>query len=134
VKFVAPKKGMATNFFRKFLFLRFLDPGSEIRDLGSGMGKKSGSGIGVKHHGSATLAKAGKLTNTISTNFCVFSTQSLHFWACHSSGRKHLVPKYLSGIHVVRGTGTCWPLADDDRFYQPSICKMLSVTLQLWNV
>ncbi len=37
--------------------LLFLDPGSEIRDPGSGMGKNQdpGSGIKDKHPGSATL-------------------------------------------------------------------------------
>jgi hypothetical protein len=34
VKFVAAKKGMATNFFHPSLLFLFLDPGSEIRDPG----------------------------------------------------------------------------------------------------
>jgi hypothetical protein len=47
---------MTTNFFlHPSLLLRFLDPGSGIRDPGSGMGKKSGYGIRDKHPGSATL-------------------------------------------------------------------------------
>ncbi len=48
--FVATKKGMKTIFFHPSLLLRFLDP-----DPGSGVGKKSGSGIRDKHPGSATL-------------------------------------------------------------------------------
>jgi hypothetical protein len=39
VKFVATLKGMATNFFHPSLLLLFLDPGSDIRDPESGMGK-----------------------------------------------------------------------------------------------
>jgi hypothetical protein len=64
------KKVLQLIFFHPSLFLRFLDPGSEIRDPGSeirdpgwiknqdpgsGMDKKSGSGIRDKHPGSATL-------------------------------------------------------------------------------
>jgi hypothetical protein len=48
VKFVATKKGLTTIIFHPFLLLLFLDPGS-------GMGKKSGSGIRNKHPGSATV-------------------------------------------------------------------------------
>jgi hypothetical protein len=40
VKFVATKKGMTKLFFHPSLLLRLLDPGS-------GMGKKSGSGINI---------------------------------------------------------------------------------------
>ncbi len=49
---------MTTNFFHLSLLLLFLDPGSEIRDPGSGMGKNQdpGSGIRDKHPGSATLS------------------------------------------------------------------------------
>jgi hypothetical protein len=48
---------MTTNFFHPSLLLLFLDPGSGIRDPGSGMGKNQnpGSGIWDKHPGSATL-------------------------------------------------------------------------------
>jgi hypothetical protein len=42
VKFVATKKGITTNF----LFL-FWDPGSGIRDPGSGMGKNQDPGSGI---------------------------------------------------------------------------------------
>jgi hypothetical protein len=53
---VGTKKGMTTNIFSPLSYLlRFLDPGSEIQDLGSVMGKKSGSGIRDKHPGAATL-------------------------------------------------------------------------------
>ncbi len=54
VKFVAIKKYMTTNFFHPLLCCGFW-----IRDWdpGSGMGKKSGSGIRDKHPGSATLSK-----------------------------------------------------------------------------
>jgi hypothetical protein len=53
---------MTTNFFSPLSFVAvfgsgFRDPGSEIRDPGSGMGKSQdpGSGIRDKHPGSATL-------------------------------------------------------------------------------
>ena len=56
VKFVTTKKSMITNFFHLSLLLLFLDPGSEIRDPGSGMGKNQAPGSGsAKHPGSATL-------------------------------------------------------------------------------
>ncbi len=42
MKFVAPKKGMTIIFFPYHL-LRLLDPRSEIRVPGSGMGKNPGS-------------------------------------------------------------------------------------------
>jgi hypothetical protein len=44
---MTPKKGLTTNFFHLCLSLLFLDPGSEIRDPGSGMGKNLGSGINI---------------------------------------------------------------------------------------
>ncbi len=44
VKFVATLKGMTTNFFHPSLLLLFLDPESEIRDPGSGMGKNQDPG------------------------------------------------------------------------------------------
>jgi hypothetical protein len=44
VKFMATKKGMATNFFHPSLLLLFLDPRSGIRDPGSGMGKNQDPG------------------------------------------------------------------------------------------
>ena len=47
VKFVATKKGLTTNFFHPSLLLLFLDPGSEIRDPGSGMGKNQDPGSGI---------------------------------------------------------------------------------------
>jgi hypothetical protein len=47
VNFAATKKGMTKNFLHPSLLLRFLDPGSEIRDPGSGMVKKSGSGMNI---------------------------------------------------------------------------------------
>ncbi len=52
---------MTTNFFHPSLLLRFLDPGSEIWDPGSGKGKKSGSRIRDKHLRSEPLCarKAG---------------------------------------------------------------------------
>jgi hypothetical protein len=52
------KKRYDNNFFYPSLLLLFLDPGSEIWDLGSGMGKNQdpGSGIRDKYPGSATLA------------------------------------------------------------------------------
>ncbi len=53
VKFVVTKKGLTTNFFSPLSFVAVF--GSGIRDPGSGMGKKSGSGIRDKHPGSATL-------------------------------------------------------------------------------
>ena len=43
-KFMATKKGMTTNFFHPSLLWRFLDPGSEIQDPGSGMGKNQNPG------------------------------------------------------------------------------------------
>jgi hypothetical protein len=56
VKFVATKQGMTKKIFHPSLLLLILDPGSEIRDPGSGMGKNQdpGSGIRDKHPGSAT--------------------------------------------------------------------------------
>jgi hypothetical protein len=47
-------------FYHPSLFYLFLDPGSGIRDPGSGMGKNQdpGSGIRDKHPGSATLVIA----------------------------------------------------------------------------
>ncbi len=44
MKFVATKKGITIIFFHPSLLLLFLDPGSEIRDLGSGMGKNQDLG------------------------------------------------------------------------------------------
>jgi len=46
------------NIVKKLLKIWSWDPGSGIRDPGSGMGKNQdpGSGIRVKHPGSATLA------------------------------------------------------------------------------
>jgi hypothetical protein len=38
---------MTTNFFHPSLLLLFLDPGSEIRDSGSGMGKNQDPGSGL---------------------------------------------------------------------------------------
>jgi hypothetical protein len=57
VKFIATKKGMTTNFFSPFSFIAVF--GSGIRDPRSGIreGKKSGSGIRDKYHGSATLVR-----------------------------------------------------------------------------
>jgi len=49
---------MTTNFFHLSLLLLFLDPGSGIRDLGSGMGKNQDPGFGDKHPGSATLLES----------------------------------------------------------------------------
>ncbi len=46
VKFVAPLKIM-TNFFFTPLLCLFLDPGSVIQDLGSGMGKNQDPGSGI---------------------------------------------------------------------------------------
>jgi hypothetical protein len=37
MNFMAPKKGITTNFFYPCLSLLFLDPGSEIRDPRSGI-------------------------------------------------------------------------------------------------
>jgi hypothetical protein len=42
VKFVATKKGITTNFFSPLSFVAVF--GSEIRDLGSGMGKNQDPG------------------------------------------------------------------------------------------
>jgi hypothetical protein len=53
VKFVATKIGMTTNFFSPLSFVEVFNSG--IRDPGSWLGKKSGSGIQDKHSGSATL-------------------------------------------------------------------------------
>jgi hypothetical protein len=53
VIFVATKKGMTTNFFSPLSFVAVF--GFGIRDLGSEIDKKSGSGIRGKHPGSATL-------------------------------------------------------------------------------
>jgi hypothetical protein len=39
---------MTTNFFHLSLLLLFLDPGSEIRDPGSVMGKNRDPGSGIK--------------------------------------------------------------------------------------
>jgi hypothetical protein len=47
VKFVATKNGMTTIFFHPSVLLLFLDPGSEIRDTGSGMGKNQDPGFGM---------------------------------------------------------------------------------------
>jgi hypothetical protein len=47
VKFVATKQGMTTIFFRPSLLLLFLDPGSGIRNPGSGMGKNQDPGSGI---------------------------------------------------------------------------------------
>ncbi len=38
---------MTTNFFSPLSFVAFLDPGSEIRDPGSGMGKNQDPGSGI---------------------------------------------------------------------------------------
>ncbi len=46
MKFVATKKFL-TNFFHPSLFYLFLDPGSEIWDPGSGMGKNQDPGSGI---------------------------------------------------------------------------------------
>jgi hypothetical protein len=83
VKFVATKKGMTTNFFHPSLLLLFLDPGSGIRDPGSGMGKNkdTGSGIGDKHPESATL-------HFTSSNFS---------WGLHGS----VDMKFSGGLHVL---------------------------------
>jgi hypothetical protein len=53
---MATKKGITTNFFASLSFIAVLDPGS-------GMGKKTGSGIRDKHSGSATLVFGLKITN-----------------------------------------------------------------------
>jgi hypothetical protein len=63
VKFVVTKNGMTTKLFSPLSLLRFLNPGSENRDPGSGMGKKSGSGIRDKHPRSARLLKASILAS-----------------------------------------------------------------------
>ena len=47
MKFVAKKKGMTTIFFHSSLLLLFLDPGSEIGDPGSGMGKNQDPASGI---------------------------------------------------------------------------------------
>jgi hypothetical protein len=41
------KKSITKNFFHLSLLLLFLDPGSEIRDPGSGMGKNQDPGSGI---------------------------------------------------------------------------------------
>jgi hypothetical protein len=46
-KFVATKKYLTKNFFHPSLFYLFLDPGSGIRDPGSGMGKNQDPGSGM---------------------------------------------------------------------------------------
>jgi hypothetical protein len=63
-KFVATKKRMTTNFGLPLSFVAVFgsgirDPGSEIRDQGSGMGKNqdTGSGIRDKHPRSSTLLR-----------------------------------------------------------------------------
>ncbi len=45
VKFMATKKSMTTNFFHPSLLLLFLDPRSEIREPGSGIGKNQDPGL-----------------------------------------------------------------------------------------
>jgi hypothetical protein len=47
VKFVATKECLTKKFFHPSLFYLFLDPGSEIRDPGSGMGKNQDPGSGI---------------------------------------------------------------------------------------
>ncbi len=47
MNFAATKKGMTTNFFHPSLLLLFLDPRSEVRCLGSGMGKNQDPGSGI---------------------------------------------------------------------------------------
>jgi hypothetical protein len=44
VKYVAPKKGMAKKNFSPLSLVAVLDPGSGIRDPGSGMGKNQDPG------------------------------------------------------------------------------------------
>ncbi len=53
------RNGLTKTIFHPCLLLLFLDPGSEIRDPGSGMGKNQdpGSWIRDKHPGSATLCR-----------------------------------------------------------------------------
>ncbi len=48
MKFVATKKCLTKKFFfTPLFFYLFLDPGSEIRDPGSGMGKNQDPGSGI---------------------------------------------------------------------------------------
>ncbi len=69
---------MTSNFFSPLSFVA--DPGSEIRDLGSGMGKNQdlGSGIRDKHPGSATLLKSAYL---------LLPDQLSSDWSCGGGGR-----------------------------------------------
>ncbi len=47
VKFVTTKKYITKKFFHPSLLLLFLDPGSEILDPGSGMGKNQNPEAGI---------------------------------------------------------------------------------------
>jgi hypothetical protein len=71
------KKVWQLIFFHLSLLLLFLDPGSEIRDPGSGMGKNQDPGCGIrdKHPGSATLPPT--LNFGLAYNFFLFTAHSV---------------------------------------------------------
>ena len=72
---------MTTNFFHLSLLLLFLDPGSGIRDPGSGMGKiqDPGSRIRDKYPRSATLV----------------TDEQFFAWQASDMGQEHLLEPVL---------------------------------------
>ncbi len=74
MKFVATKEFLTKKIFHPSLFYLFLDPGSEIRDPGSGMGKNQDPGFGIrdKHPGSATLEVAQPFVHTSTKLLFIF--------------------------------------------------------------
>jgi hypothetical protein len=129
---VWPKK-----IFHPSLFYLFLDPGSGIRDPGSGMGKNQdpGSGIRDKHPGSATL----------------------NFWRCihisfhrqKKSKRNHKNSRnqsffllFLLVNGMIRNRTKCWRIRiRDPKIYDPLIkstiiffLSICYVPVQKWNI
>ncbi len=73
------KKGMTTNFFYPALLLLFLDLGSEIWDMasgiqdrGSGMGKNQDPGSGINIPDLQHWSRSSQSTNQSSINVCIF--------------------------------------------------------------